>query len=398
MSNSAPRRFIVILLVLLLNACAFAPGMYVGDANKIPDSADNNGLKGWFDSLAYNRPVAAPAGEPQVAPSQIIPITAKLIGQLRAGTKSEISADVKNLFNTPKPYQLGAGDVLNIVVWDHPELSVPAAAGAGTDPGSVAAVGNGFNLSPLGFIQFPYVGQIKLLGMTEYEVRDLLTQRLALYIKDPQITVRVQSYRSGRVYIDGEVRSTGLQAVNDIPMTLPEAIGRAGGLTAMADRSAIAITRQDKTTMVNLPLLTELGVNPANIVLAAGDLVRVLSRDEAKVFVMGEVLRPNTQMLRNGRLTLNEALGDSGGVNQVSGDPRQIFVIRAANSIQPEIYHLDANSPAAYALAEGFELKARDVIYVDPVPLVRWNRVISLMLPSAQAISTTRSSYNSLSQ
>jgi polysaccharide export outer membrane protein len=102
------------------------------------------------------------------------------------------------------------------------------------------------------------------------------------------------------------------------------------------------------------------------------------------------VLRPSTQTQRNGRLTLNEALGDSGGVSPVSGDPRQIFVIRAANQAQPEIYHLDAHSPTAYALAEGFELQARDVVYVDPAPLVRWNRVISLILPSAIAVNTSR--------
>ena len=44
-----------------------------------------------------------------------------------------------------------------------------------------------------------------------------------------------------------------------------------------------------------------------------------------------------------------------------------------------------------YALAEGFELNPRDIVFVDPVPLVRWNRVISLVLPSAQALSTTKS-------
>jgi polysaccharide export outer membrane protein len=124
--------------------------------------------------------------------------------------------------------------------------------------------------------------------------------------------------------------------------------------------------------------------------LGNGDLVRVQGREEAKVFVLGEVLRPLTQTLRNGRLTLNEALGEAGGVNPNSGDPRQIYVVRTVNPDQPEIYHLDAKSPMAYALAEGFELQARDVVYVDPVPLVRWNRVISLVLPSAQAVTTTR--------
>ncbi len=87
-------------------------------------------------------------------------------------------------------------------------------------------------------------------------------------------------------------------------------------------------------------------------------------------------------------------LGDAGGLNQATGDPRQIYVVRAANTENPEIFHLDAQSPAAFALAEGFELQARDVVYVDPVPLVRWNRVISLILPSAQAVNTTRDALN----
>ena len=70
-------------------------------------------------------------------------------------------------------------------------------------------------------------------------------------------------------------------------------------------------------------------------------MVRVLGREEAKVFVLGEVLRPNSLTLRNGRLTLNEALSDSGGVNPVSADPRQIYVIRAQQPTQPQIFHLE---------------------------------------------------------
>jgi polysaccharide export outer membrane protein len=146
--------------------------------------------------------------------------------------------------------------------------------------------------------------------------------------------------------------------------------------------------------MVNLPELTAKGYNPTSILLASGDTVRVLGREDSKVFVLGEVSKPLTQTLRNGRLTLNEALSEAGGVSPVSGDPRQVYVVRAANTSQPEIFHLDTNSAAAFVLAEAFELHARDVVYVDPVPLVRWNRVISLILPSAQAVSSTRSALN----
>ena len=375
-----------LLASLILSACAYAPGMYVGKAGLATDGPANP----W--SITQARASAdAPDAPP---PGSLIAINPELLRQQRSRRATDIAPEVKKLFDVPKPYLIGPGDVLNIVVWDHPELTIAAAGSLATDAGSLSPVGNGYNVSPQGLVQFPYVGTLKLSGMTEYDARDLLTQRLAKYLKDPQVTVRIQSYRSGRIYMDGEVRTPGLQALNDIPMTLPEALGRAGGFTATADRSAIAITRNGSTTTVNLAQLTERGVNPTGILLSHGDLVRVLAREDAKVFVMGEVLRPSTQTLRNGRLTLNEALGDSGGVSPVSGDPRQIFVIRAANRAQPEIYHLDAHSPTAYAMAEGFELQARDVVYVDPAPLVRWNRVISLILPSAQVVNTARDAAN----
>jgi hypothetical protein len=92
-----------------------------------------------------------------------------------------------------------------------------------------------------------------------------------------------------------------------------------------------------------------------------------------------------------------EALGDAGGINPTSGDPRQVYVIRNGAAGNPQIFHLDARTAVAYALAEGFELKARDVVFVDPVPLVSWNRVISLILPSASAVILTRDTADAVS-
>jgi polysaccharide export outer membrane protein len=379
--NLISYRLLPWLATFVVSGCAYAPGFYTGKSTSFEDPS-------WSTTTDRRAQSDTPP------PGALLSITPDLLRQQRASRKDEVPAEVKKLFGTAKPYIIGAGDILNIVVWDHPELVIAPAgtvATVGSDAAATASsVGNGYNVSSEGLIQFPYVGTIKLAGLTEYQARDLLTKTLAKVIKDPQVTLRIQSYRSGRVYIDGEVRTPGLQAVNDIPMTLPEAIGRAGGFTPLADRAAIAITRNGATTTINLPQLTANGINPTSILLGSGDLVRVMGREDAKVFVLGEVLRPMTQNLRNGRLTLNEALGEAGGVNPNSADPRQIFVVRTINPDLPEIYHLDAKSPLAYALAEGFELQARDVVYVDPVPLVRWNRVISLILPSAQAVTTTR--------
>jgi polysaccharide export outer membrane protein len=325
----------------------------------------------------------------------LLSITPELIRKQRSAVPSEIAQDVKSLFGTARPYRIGPGDVISVVVWSHPEIVFPVASAlTTTDPSGTTAAGNGFSVDPDGLIQFPYVGAVKVGGLTELEARDLLLRESSKFLKGPQLTVRVMAFRSERVYIDGEVRLPGLLAVNDVALTLPDAISRAGGFTAVADRSAVALTRGQRTMLISMPQLSQLGVNPASILLSGGDLVRVLSQEDSKVYVMGEVNRPAPILMRNGRISLNQALGEAGGVNPGSGDPRQIYVVRNAAVGKPEVYHLDAASPVALALAEEFELKPRDVVFVDPAPLALWNRVISLLIPSASLVNTSLSIKN----
>ncbi len=370
---------LIFLSAFVLGGCAFSPGLYMGSATSqsgaaVPDAALSKALQPHADALKTAGSDAPPSGV-------LTPITAELVRQLHQQSQADESARIRHLFGTPRPYAIGPGDLLHIVVWEHPEINLPV--DAVTESG-------GYNVSSKGMIQFPYVGNVKVSGLTEEEARAVITRALSRVIREPQVTVRVHAYRHGRAYIDGEVRKPGLLALNDIPLSLPEAIARAGGLQASADRSMIAITRGASTTYINLPRLAQEGVNPAGILLAAGDMVHIHSRDDAKVYVMGEVLRPGSPPLRDGRLSLSQALGESGGLSPVSANASQIYVLRSQNGQNPQIYHLDASDPVVYALAEGFELRPRDVVVVDPAPLVRWNRVINLLLPSAQGLNTMR--------
>ena len=393
-----PRRWpLLAALTLSLGGCAYAPGMY---------------MSGQHDAGAPRRTtlvtLLSEPGPADVPPSgALTEITPQLIRQQRSSQDVGSLEQVKHLFGTPEPYKIGAGDVLSIVVWGHPEFAMASGMAQGTMPANApgpAGLGGATGLMPEtsattlggqyvsaeGTIQFPYVGSLKVSGLTEAQARDALAQKLARVIKDPQITLRIQAYRSNRLYIEGDVRTPGLIALNDLPMTLPEALSRAGGLQPTADRSAISITRGDRTTIVNLQKLLEDRINPNQILLAAGDMVRVTGREDAKVYVLGEVTAPKPVPMRYGKLTLNEALGEAIGVSQITSDPSQIYVLRNDKGDQPEIYHLNASTPYNYILAEGFQLKPRDVVYVDPAPIVRWNRVISMLLPSAQAVTATR--------
>jgi len=290
----------------------------------------------------------------------------------------------------PPPYTIGRGDVLAIVVWDHPELAGGGvtAATAAADANGTGANSNsnapqpGFVVDHQGRIQFPFAGLLPVEGLTEEAARALLTQKLARYIANPDITLRVQAYRSKRVYIDGEVKQPGLQAINDIPMTLVEALNRAGGLLPTADQSRIALERGETRYSINLRDLVQKGINPGNIMLAPGDVVRVHSRDESKVFVSGEVVQPRALTMHNGRLTLNEALGETGGISPLSGDARQIYVVRKTPE-RTRVFQLDARLTGSLAMAESFELRPKDVVYVAASPLANWNRHLSLLFPGA---------------
>lgn len=350
----------LMLGLLALGGCASAPGMHMAQGSPNPAGPD--------------------------AP-RIESIDPALIAQLRQKPPA-LAPEVTALMAQAGPYRIGPGDILSIIVWEHPELALPPTAiSAGADG---TATTHGYTVDSEGRIQFAYAGHLKVAGLTENQARERLVRALERTLRDPQITLRVQNYRSQRVYLDGEVRAPGVQTITDVPMTLPEALNRAGGATASGDTSRLQLSRNGNTVTIHLPALVAAGYNPASILLQNGDLLRVPGKDESRIYVIGEVQRPGALNQRNGRLTLNEALGESAGINPLAGHAGQVYVVRTAPQGQPPtVYHLDAQSPVALILAEQFELQPRDVVYVDPAALASWNRVISLILPTAALANTT---------
>ncbi|GAB3768737.1 polysaccharide biosynthesis/export family protein [Ramlibacter monticola] len=367
--------FLLAAATLALHGCA-APGFDIVDPS-------------YQSSVTFGQ--SAPA-DPNAPPQGVItPITATLIQAQRVSLPKGVPPGVQSLFAEPVPYTIGPGDIISVFVYDHPELQPLGAQviGGSSDPTGISGA-PGFIVDAQGDVFYPYAKRVKVAGLTESQAAELIEQRIRHVIKDPQVTVRITSFRSRRAYVDGEVRTPGTQIFTDVPMTLSEAINRAGGITPAGDRSFITLTRHDVTTVIDLMRLQDLGINPSRILLQPGDLVTVRNREDRKVFVMGEISRPSALAMRNGRLSLNEALGEAGGPNLGTSNTGQIYVIRNSGQEAPTLFHLNASSPAALALAENFPLQPRDVVYVDSVPLVHWNRIISLILPSAQAATIGR--------
>jgi polysaccharide export outer membrane protein len=137
----------------------------------------------------------APAG---TAPATQL-ITEQLIVTEKQQREQRANQDLGHLVvSDPPPYKIGPGDILSIVVWDHPELAGQGlvATGSSAETANSSAPPQGFVVDYDGKVQFPFAGSLKLSGLTEEQARDLLASRLARYIAQPNVTLRVQSYRS----------------------------------------------------------------------------------------------------------------------------------------------------------------------------------------------------------
>jgi polysaccharide export outer membrane protein len=283
----------------------------------------------------------------------------------------------------PQPYRIGPQDVLLATVWDHPEISLPMGPNR-----SDSSYGN--LVDEGGYIFFPYVGKLKVSGLTTGEVRDALTAQLAKSLRNPQVDVKVLVYRSQKVYVGGEVRNPAVYPVTDVPFTLAEAVNRAGGFLPTADDSRLVLTRGSQSWRLNFHKVLASSGRLGQILLQDGDTLQVPNSSEEPVYLMGELVRPGNVPLTRGNLSLAKAISEAGGIQVASADATSIYVIRAggaANAV--DVFHLDARNPASMVLADKFALNPRDIVYVDAGTLVRFSRVMNLLLPTIAATTNS---------
>lgn len=360
---------VAVVTLIALAGCSAIPGSHIP-----------SGSSKWFSADSSDAQSEALDLEEQV---EIYHITPGLIQNMRRQPETPPSRNL-GLESALESYDyvVNAGDILNITVWDHPELTIPA--GSMRTP---TEAGNWVHSD--GTIFYPYVGKVKVAGLKVTEIRDILRERLAEYIESPQVDVTVAGFRSKRVYVTGEVKAPGTQSITNVPLTLLEAVSQAGGLTEMADWTNVTLTRGDETRQFSLRDLFQKGDISENIVLRPNDIVHVARNDAAKVFVLGEVLDPTSINFGRSDITLADALTDAGGFAQATADASGVFVVRRAaegSGKVADVYQLNARNATALVLADQFMLQPRDIVYVTAAPIARWNRLIAQIVPTAQAV------------
>lgn len=158
------------------------------------------------------------------------------------------------------PFRIGAGDVLNVFIWKHKELSTIV------------------TVRPDGKINYPLIGEIEAKGLTLGEIEERINKQLKQHIQDPQVTVILEATHSFRIFVLGEVMQPGVFDLKG-PVTVIQALAMARGLTTFASRNKIFIVSPARGNDQRIPFSYSKFVQGEdtnqNVMLRPGDTVIV---------------------------------------------------------------------------------------------------------------------------
>ena len=259
-------------------------------------------------------PPAKPAPATPYVPEFVIPAQGEVSGQAPS---------------TANIYKIGLNDEIKITVFDEPDLSMM------------------YRVDADGSLSFPFIGRVQAAGTTLAELQRRITTMLAAgYIKNPQVRVEINQYKSQFVYVIGEVRAPGKITMTGTRMTLLEALALAGSPTAGASNEVIVVhplraetdprkagaDSEGTRISVNRKDL-ELGKAGQDVVLQDGDIINVPSAQH--FYITGMVRNPGTYVLDLG-ITVQQAIGVAGGLND-RGSDRRLKISRLVNGKLTEV-------------------------------------------------------------
>ena len=225
-------------------------------------------------------------------------------------------------------YIVGPGDVLAVHVFYEPQLS------------------GSFRVENDGQFAYPFLGRVGAGGRTVGTIATSLQDRLSEgYLKNPQVTVDVEQFRSQSVFVMGEVRTPGKYILSG-SITLLDALAQSGSPTPAAgaeililhpttgstDAPTLPNQRDADVTRVNLREIED-GRLSKNVTIRDGDTIFVPKAE--RFFVIGLVRNPGSYVLER-NMTVLQAISTAGGISE-RGSNRRLKIVRIVDNKRKEL-------------------------------------------------------------
>jgi polysaccharide export outer membrane protein len=284
--------------------------------------------------------------------------------------------------------RIGVGDVLSVTIYEAAGGGLFLPEAANSRAGNVQIPSQ--PVDPNGHITVPFVGQVKVLGRTPFEVQRDIEERLRARAIEPQVVVGVAERRANEVIVMGDVANPTRIPVEPGGIKLLDALTRAGGNRAPHFETIIALQRRGRTERA---LLTHVVQSPSqNINLLPGDIMFV-SREQRFYLAFGATLSSSGGLIGSSNrryvfnepnLTLADGVAQAGGLLDGRADASAVFLFRMvpkstlakagvdvsrfAGPLVPTIFNADWTHPEGLFLANDFYLQHRDIIFVSNAP------------------------------
>lgn len=212
-------------------------------------------------------------------------------------------------------YVLGPGDAVEVTVYGQPDLSQTV------------------TIRPDGMVDLPLVGPVKAAGRTTVQFEHDLVGAYRTYLKTPSISVKVNQFRTNRIFVLGQVVRPGQYEVKP-DEGIFELLAAAGGPTPRADLAKAVLIR-DKTNTHQLDLLGAIKRSQNPPVALEPDDVLYLPETDARIIVLGQVKNPGAYALLEGQ-RVTDLVAAAGGVTPQAG-LAQAVVVRGAQQIPVDL-------------------------------------------------------------
>ncbi|NMM01948.1 polysaccharide export protein [Paraburkholderia sp. RP-4-7] len=313
----------------------------------------------------------------------------------------------KTLGELPMRQQrLGAGDVVEVSIWEAPPAMLFGASPTDTRSGGASnarvTVLPDQMIDAAGDINVPFAGEIKVTGQTLDEVGRAITDRLRGKANQPQTLVRLVQNSTSYVTIVGDVTSSKRMPLTPSGERLLDALASAGGVRQPVDKTTVQVTRGDQVQ--SLPLETIIRDPRQNVPLRSGDVVTALYQPFSFT-ALGATGKNDEVNFEAQGITLAQALARVGGLTDSRSDARGVFIFRfedasaltwpqqpvrtTPNGKVPVVYRIDLKDPRSFFIAQTFMMNNKDVLYVSNAPIAELQKFLNVVFSVAYPVMST---------
>ncbi|UTH46260.1 polysaccharide biosynthesis/export family protein [Loktanella salsilacus] len=291
----------------------------------------------------------------------------------------------------PASLLIAPGDVLNISIWDAEANSLLIA------PGARVANLHDVEVGSDGRIFLPFVGNMKVSGMSTSTARTQIQEMLLNTVPSAQVQVSVAPGRANTATLVSGVRTPGIFPLADRNVSMLSLIGAGGGVSETMQNPQVRLFRGAHAYGIGLDLLF---TDPAlDTVVQGGDRI-VITEDDRYFLSLGAAAKEAIHPFPKAEVTALDAMSIVGGVSDARANPQAILILREypTNAVRPVtagvqkdpvfrpegppqnriIFTIDLTKADGLFSAGKFTILTGDLVYVTESPLGTANAVVGV--------------------